>query len=248
MASGSNVVNYVNQFSGESYHIWVVKMKSCLKSFGLLDYVDEDKQVPPLQANPTIAQMKHHEEEKLKKEKAVSVLHSALADDVFTGIMHLETAKQIWDELDERYAGDERVRSIKLLTLKREFEMLKMKEHESVKEYTSKLSHLVNQMRLHAEVVDDNKVVEEMLISLPDKFEAKVATIEESCDLKKLTIFKMVNKLSSHEQRFLMRMDDVSDGAFQAKHKQFGQKKRNYKHGVINKERTKMMVVQVDLQ
>nr|KYP72805.1 Retrovirus-related Pol polyprotein from transposon TNT 1-94 [Cajanus cajan] len=167
-------------------------MRSCLKSFGLWEYVDQDKEVPPLRANPTIAQMKQHEEETLKKEKAVSCLHSALTDDVFTSIMHLETAKQIWDELNERYAGDERVRSIKLLTLKREFEMLKMKESESVKEYTSKLSHLVNQMRLYGEVVHDHKVVEKMLISLPVKFEAKVAAIEESCDLKKLTISEMV--------------------------------------------------------
>ncbi|GAU30051.1 hypothetical protein TSUD_332200 [Trifolium subterraneum] len=166
-------------------------MRSCLKSFGLWEYVEQEKEFPPLRANPTLAQIRQHEEDTLKKEKAVSCLHSALADDVFTNIMHLETAKQIWDELNERYAGDERVKSIKLLTLKREFEMLKMKETESVKEYTSKLSHLVNQMRLYGEAVDDSKVVEKMLISLPDKFEVKVAAIEESCDLKKLTVSEM---------------------------------------------------------
>nr|KYP47970.1 hypothetical protein KK1_030385 [Cajanus cajan] len=105
-------------------------MRSCLKSFGLWEYVDQDKEVPPLRANPTIAQMKQHEEETLKKEKVVSCLHSALTDDVFISIMYLETAKQIWDELNEQYVGDEHVRSIKLLTLKREFEMLKMKESE----------------------------------------------------------------------------------------------------------------------
>jgi len=78
MAYDSNVVIFVPQFSGESYCIWVVKMKSCLKSICLWDYVDQDKKVPPLQANPKIAQMKPHVEEKLKKKKAVSVLHSAL--------------------------------------------------------------------------------------------------------------------------------------------------------------------------
>lgn len=208
-------------------------MRQCLKSFGLWDYVNEDKQVLQLRANPTIAQMKQHEEETLKKEKAVSCLHTALADDVFTNIMHLETAKQIWDELHKTYDGDERVKSIKLLTLKREFEMLTMKEDESVKEYTSKLSHLVNQMRLHGEAVQDSRVVEKMLISLPDKFEAKVAAIEESCDLKKLTVSEMVSKLGAHEQRFYMRMDDVTEGAFQARHKgkQPVQKKQHYKMG-----------------
>lgn len=160
-------------------------------------------------------------------------------------IKHLETAKQIWDELNERYGGDERVRSIKLLTLKREFEMLKMKENESVKEYTSKLSHLVNQMRLYGEVVHDCKVVEKMLISLPEKFEAKVAAIEESCDLKKLTISEMVCKLQAQEQRLSMRMDDVTDGAFQTRHKgkqhgQKNQKKQSYKNGGDQKGKNKM--------
>nr|KYP59998.1 hypothetical protein KK1_015445 [Cajanus cajan] len=162
--------------------------------------------------------MKQHEEEILKKEKVVSCLHSALIDDVFTSIMHMEITKQIWDELNERYVGDERVRSIKLLTL----------------EYTSKLSHLVNQMRLYGEVVHDHKVVKKMRINLLVKFEAKVVAIEDSCNLKKLIIFEMVSKLQAHEQRFSMRMDDITEGAFQARHKgkqagQKNQKKHNYK-------------------
>jgi hypothetical protein len=77
--------------------------------------------------------------------------------------------------------------------------MLKMKETESVKEYTSKLSHLVNQMRLYGEVVDDSKVVEKMLISLPDKFEAKVAAIEESCDLKN-SVVKIASQLADSDE------------------------------------------------
>ena len=52
------------------------------------------------------------------------------------------------------------------LLIRREFEMLKMKENESVKECSSKLSHVVNQMSLYGEVVDDNKVVAKMLIML----------------------------------------------------------------------------------
>ncbi|TXG46600.1 hypothetical protein EZV62_027900 [Acer yangbiense] len=212
MATGSSAALHVPQFSGENYQIWVVKMRSYLKSFGLWEYVAEDKQVPALRANPTIAQIKQHEEEKMKRDKAITCLHSALTDSVFTTIMHLETAKEIWDELKERYEGSERVKNVKMLTLKREFEMLKMKESESVKDYSSKLSDLVNQMRLYGETVEDYKVVEKMLISLPKKFEAKVAAIEESCDLKKLTISEMINKLQAQEQRMSMRSNDATEG------------------------------------
>jgi len=55
-------------------------------------------------------------------------LPSSLTDEVFTNIMHLKKAKQIWDEFNERCVGDERIRSTKILTLKREFEILRMKE------------------------------------------------------------------------------------------------------------------------
>ncbi|TXG57360.1 hypothetical protein EZV62_018673 [Acer yangbiense] len=219
MATGSSAALQVPQFSGENYQIWVVKMKSYLKSFGLWEYVAEDKQVPALRANPTIAQIKQYEEEKMKKDKAVTCLHSALTDSIFTSIMDLETAKSIWDELKNRFEGSERVKSMKLLTLKREFENLKMKDSETVKDYSSKLPDLVNQMRLYGEVVEDYNVVEKMLISLPEKFEAKVAAIEESCDLKKMTISEMVSILKAQEQRHALRNDGDMEKTFLAMNK-----------------------------
>ncbi|KAK0588964.1 hypothetical protein LWI29_007773 [Acer saccharum] len=108
MSTGSSTAIPGPRFSRESYQIWVVKMRSYLKSFGLWEFVDQDKQIPTLRANPTIAQIKQHVEEKMKKEKVVACLHSALTDAVFTSIMHLETAKEIWDELKGRYEGSER--------------------------------------------------------------------------------------------------------------------------------------------
>ncbi|KAH0723849.1 hypothetical protein KY290_006567 [Solanum tuberosum] len=44
--------------------------------------------------------------------------------------------------------GSNRVKSVRLLALKREFELLKMKDSYSVKEYSSKLSEIVNQIRI----------------------------------------------------------------------------------------------------
>lgn len=63
-----------------------------------------------------------------------------------------------------------------------------MKEIESVKEYSSKLLETVNKIRLLDESFEDHKVVEKILISFPEKFQSKVSAIEESCDLKELTV------------------------------------------------------------
>ena len=89
-----------------------------------------------------------------------------------------------------------------------------MKDDEGVKAYSTRLMNIVNQIRLHGDDFRDHRVVEKILISLPNKFEAKVTAIEESCDLNKLTIAELVSKLLAHEQRNNMRSEEVVEGAF----------------------------------
>ena len=59
-------------------------------------------------------------------------------------------------------------------------------------------------------------MVEKIMVSLPQKFEAKIFAIEESCDLQHLTIAELISKLHIQEQRVQMRDDDAMEGAFQA--------------------------------
>ena len=54
-------------FNGESYHLWAFKMKTYLRAFELWEVVETGREPPPLSANPTVAQMKHHSEESAKK-------------------------------------------------------------------------------------------------------------------------------------------------------------------------------------
>ena len=96
---------------------------------------------------------------------------------------------------------------------------MKMKDNEYVKDYSSKLMDVVNQMRLLGEAFTDQKVVEKIMVSVPQKFEAKISAIEESYDLQSLTIAELTNKLHAQEQRVLMRGDEAAEGAFQENHK-----------------------------
>ncbi|KAL6326221.1 hypothetical protein AAG906_001616 [Vitis piasezkii] len=164
-------------------------MRFYLRSQGLWNVVCPSDP-PPLGANPTVAQMKAYEEEKLKKDKAITYLHSRLADHIFTKIMDLETTKQLWDKLQGEFEGSDKVKIVRLLTLKREFELMKMKDNESMKDYSSRLMDVANQMRLL-----------------------------ESCDLQSLTITELTNKLHAQKQRVLMRGVEATEGAFQANHK-----------------------------
>ncbi|GKD15993.1 hypothetical protein Tco_1205151 [Tanacetum coccineum] len=146
--------------------------------------VETDESTPSLRENLIVAQLRTYDTESLKNDKALTCLHSGIADQIFTPIMDLETPKAVWDKLQETFEGTDRVKVVKLLTLKREFELLRMQDDELVKDYSARMMDVVNQMRLHREVMKDQKVVEKMMISVPPKFEAKFFAIEESCDLR----------------------------------------------------------------
>ncbi|KAL1149319.1 hypothetical protein V6Z11_A10G184300 [Gossypium hirsutum] len=72
-------------FAGENYHIWIVKMKTYLQALDLWSAVDVEQL--PLRANPTIAQIKQHGEERAKKHKAMACLQNGVSDVIFTRIM-----------------------------------------------------------------------------------------------------------------------------------------------------------------
>jgi len=52
------------------------------------------------------------------------------------------------------------------------------------------------------------------LISLPRRFEAKVSAIEESCDLKTLSVTELISKLRAYEQRSFVKAEDDGESAF----------------------------------
>lgn len=68
---------------------------------------------------------------------------------------------------------------MKLQMLRREFESLLMKNNESVSEFSTRLSTLINQLKANGE----QRVVEKILRSLPQKFDTLVIAIKESKDL-----------------------------------------------------------------
>jgi hypothetical protein len=157
--------------------------------------VTSETDLSSLTANHIIAQMKAYKEEKFNEDKAIICLHSGLADHIFTKIIDLETPKQVWDKLQDEFEGSNRDKIVRLFTLKREFELMKMKDNESIKDYSAKLMDVVNQIRLLSKAFTDHKVVEKIMILVHQNFKAKISTIKESYDLQNLTIAELTNKL-----------------------------------------------------
>ncbi|KAG8498881.1 hypothetical protein CXB51_005279 [Gossypium anomalum] len=207
-------------FAGENYHIWVVKMKTYLQAQDLWSVVENDIEPPPLRANPTIAQIRQHAEESTKKHKALACLQNGVSDVIFTRIMACSTPKEAWERLKEEFMGSDKTRQQQVINLRRDFENLKMKESESIKQYSDRIMATVNSIRLLGEDFSDSRVVEKVITTLPERFESKISSLEDSRDLTTISLSELVNSLYALEQRRANRQEDHPEGAFQAKAKE----------------------------
>ena len=54
---------------------------------------------------------------------------------------------------------------MKVLNLIRDFELEKMKESDSVKEYSNRLLNIANKVRLLRSVLNDSRIVEKLLVT-----------------------------------------------------------------------------------
>ncbi|KAL0345415.1 UNVERIFIED_CONTAM: hypothetical protein Sradi_4372800 [Sesamum radiatum] len=153
-----------------------------------------------------------------KDAKALFFIQQAVDDAVFSSRISAATrAKEAWDALRNGYQGTTKVLTVKLQTLRRQFESFRMKEGESVHDCSNNLMVIVNQMRKYGEKITDQTVVEKLLRSLTRKYESTVAAIEESKDLTVITIDELLGSLQSHEDRHKSYEENSTENAFQAK-------------------------------
>ncbi|EOY19823.1 Uncharacterized protein TCM_045180 [Theobroma cacao] len=167
--------------------------------------------------NPTIAQLKQHNKEVAKRYKALSVLHSTIYDSIFTRIMNCQSPKEVWDKIKEEFFGNDRTRQIQALNLWREFETLRMDDEETVQDFSEKVHKIVNHLRLLGEELSEKRIINKFLVSVPEKYELKISSLEDFKDLSSISVNELLNALQAQEQRGALRQDKVVEGVLMAR-------------------------------
>nr|GEZ57986.1 retrovirus-related Pol polyprotein from transposon TNT 1-94 [Tanacetum cinerariifolium] len=83
-------------------------------------------------ANPTEAQRKAFEEAKLKDLKVKNYLFQAINREILETILDKSSSKAIWESMRQKYEGSTKVKRAQLQALRREYELLSMKDGENV--------------------------------------------------------------------------------------------------------------------
>ncbi|KAL0403671.1 UNVERIFIED_CONTAM: Retrovirus-related Pol polyprotein from transposon TNT 1-94 [Sesamum radiatum] len=94
---------------------------------------------------------------------------------------------------------------------------MKMKDSETIDEYYTKVRELVNQLKAYGEDIPEKRVVEKLLISVTEKYDPIVTTIEETKDITTLTVTELVGSLEAYEKRRSRREENSLENAFQSK-------------------------------
>ena len=178
---------------------------------------EDDYDVAALPDNPTLNQIRHHKEMKTIKAKAKACLYAAVSPAISSIIMACDSAKKIWDFLKAEYKGDEKIKSMKGLNLVKEFEGLQMKEFEIIKEYSTKLVDIANKARMLGTDLSNNRLVQKILVSLPERYEATIASLENTKNLSQIKLVELVSVLQEPEQRRSMRLKGSVEEALRAK-------------------------------
>jgi len=100
-----------------------------------------------------------------------------------------------------------------------------MKESKSVREYFDRLLSIAIKLRLLGSVLNDSRIVENLLVTVPERFEATITTLKNTKDLSKISLAELLNALQAQEQRRVMRQDGAI-GALTTKHQGYNRNKK----------------------
>ena len=107
--------------------------------------------------------------------RVLNTLFNAVTNEEFKKLSSTNNAKEAWTILQNTYEGTKVVKN-------------PLDEYESFDEFYAKLKDIVNSAFNLGEQIPEPKIVRKILRFLPERFHAKITTIEESKDLDSIPL------------------------------------------------------------
>lgn len=113
------------------------------------------------------------------------------------------------------FVGAEKVKKLRLQTHKRLCELFQMEENESICDFFTRVTRLVNRIKTCGEVMSSRSIATKILRFLLSKLDHVIVVIKESKDLTSLKKEELKGTFESHEKRMMERYasktkDDVA--------------------------------------
>nr|GEW90530.1 retrovirus-related Pol polyprotein from transposon TNT 1-94 [Tanacetum cinerariifolium] len=165
----------------DNYGSWCIRMKALLGSHDVWEIVEEGVKKVDDEGSLSATQRVELQKERKNDQSALTITYQCLDDAMFEKDANETTSK------------------------KREFEKLQMEESETVLDYFTRVLTISNEMKRNGESLNDTRVIEKILRSLPPCFDYIVVAIEESKEIDSMTIDQLMGSLQAHEEKLMKR-------------------------------------------
>ncbi|KAI9191984.1 hypothetical protein LWI28_016424 [Acer negundo] len=165
MANGNAQV-VIPKLTKDNYDNWCIQMRALLGSQDVMDIVEDGYTEPAskeAEGTMTEAQTTILRANRKKDCKTKSIIYQGLDEPTFELIASSKSSKEVWDTLHKTYKGADKVKRIRLQTLRGEFESLRMKSNESITEFYTRVMVVANQLRRNGENLEDMRISEKIL-------------------------------------------------------------------------------------
>ncbi|XP_006575979.1 uncharacterized protein [Glycine max] len=198
-SSNGNFPASMPVLKGKNYDDWCAQMKVIFRFQDVTEVVQEGVQEPD--RNPTDAQKVAHRDLMKRDAKALFIIHQCEDADNFQKIRSADTTKKAWDTLEKSYAGDSKLKKVKLQTLRRQYELLQMSDQESIGEFFSRILAITNQMNAYGDKQSDLGIIDKVLRTLTPRFDHIVVAIEQGQNLEEMKIEELQGILEAQKMR-----------------------------------------------
>ncbi|PWA43889.1 zinc finger, CCHC-type [Artemisia annua] len=179
-----NVALKCVQLTDSNYTHWAILMETILKAYCLWEPIGSTEKVDEKKAHTTKA-----------------MIFQTLPGDILMQVAQYESAKEVWDAIKVLYLGADLVQKARLQTLRSEFETLKMKENETISDFSGRLGSIRARFKNLGSTLKDKTIVRKLLNSVPKKFLPIVATIEQYSEIDTMPFEEAVGRITAFEER-----------------------------------------------
>ncbi|KAK1684558.1 hypothetical protein QYE76_045406 [Lolium multiflorum] len=141
---------------------------------------------------------------------ALAALLRAVPPELVRTLAVKDYAKTAWETIKTMRLGCECVREAKAQTRRREWEELRFKPNESIEDFSIRLTAIINDLELLGDPVEEYRAVLKYLRVVPKRYRPMVMAIEQTVNLRTLTIEEVTGRLITAEEGY--NLDDVGDG------------------------------------
>ncbi|XP_057771161.1 uncharacterized protein LOC130990971 [Salvia miltiorrhiza] len=145
--------------------------------------------------------------------------------EVFALISMCATAKEAWDVLMSTYEGNSKVKKQRLQQLATRFEELKMDENETISIFHGKILAIADESFSLGEKISEEKLVRKVMRALPERFDYKIAAIDEARDVSDMKLEELIGSLRTFEMN--LRSEKTGKGKSIVFVADFGNSKKN---------------------